>query len=80
MKLTAIVSAYNSSNFIGGCVDNLLEQTIYINGNLEIIVVNDKSTQKEYYDFDFNQSASGAAGSIVVESVKGNATVQVTTY
>jgi hypothetical protein len=33
-----------------------------------------------YYDIDFNVSASPARGSIVVESVAGNATVQVTTY
>jgi glycosyltransferase involved in cell wall biosynthesis len=47
LKLTAIVSAYNSSIFIGGCIDNLLNQTIYSNGNLEIIVIDSGSEEKE---------------------------------
>ena len=47
MKLSSIVSAYNSSKFIGGCIDNLVNQTIYLNGELEIIVVDCSSDEKE---------------------------------
>jgi hypothetical protein len=49
-------------------------------GTINITAQSSMNGGQAYYDFDFNQSASGAAGSIVVESVKGNATVQVTTY
>lgn len=45
--VSAIVSVYNSEKFIKGCLDDLLNQTLYKNGNLEIIVVNSGSEQNE---------------------------------
>jgi glycosyltransferase involved in cell wall biosynthesis len=45
--LSAIVSTYNSENFIKGCMDDLLNQTIYSKGELEIVVINSGSEQDE---------------------------------
>lgn len=39
-KVTAIVSAYNAERHIRGRLDNLLAQTLYARGELEIVVVN----------------------------------------
>jgi glycosyltransferase involved in cell wall biosynthesis len=39
-KVSAIVSAYNSETFLRGCIDDLLNQTLYAQGRLEIIVIN----------------------------------------
>ena len=47
MILTAIISCFNSEHLIKRCIDNLLNQTIFINGDLEIIVVDGGSSQKE---------------------------------
>ena len=38
--VTALVSAYNAETFLRGCLDDLLNQTLYAQGRLEIIVVN----------------------------------------
>ncbi len=46
-KVTAIVSTYNSEKFIQGCVDDLFNQTLYKQGQLEIIVVVSGSQQNE---------------------------------
>lgn len=46
-KVTAIVSTYNSEKFLRGCLDDLINQTLYEKGELEIVVVNSGSTQNE---------------------------------
>lgn len=47
MKVSAIVSVYNSERFIEGCIEDLLSQTLYRKGSLEIVLVNTGSTQNE---------------------------------
>lgn len=49
MKVSAIVSTYNSERFLRGRLDDLLAQTLYAKGQLEIIVVNSGSKQGERY-------------------------------
>ncbi len=44
IKVSAIVSAYNTQTFIRGRIDDLMAQTLYKRGELEIIVVNSAST------------------------------------
>lgn len=44
IKVSAIVSAYNAQQFIRGRIDDLMNQTLYKSGELEIIVVNSHST------------------------------------
>ena len=46
-KVSAIVSTYNSEKFIRGCLDDLIAQTLYQKGGLEIVVVNTGSQQNE---------------------------------
>ncbi len=46
-KISAIVSAYNSEQFIRGCLDDLLNQSLYKKGKLEIIVVVSGSEENE---------------------------------
>ncbi len=46
-KVSAIVSTYNSEQFIYGCLTDLIHQTLYQQGDLEIIVVNSGSEQGE---------------------------------
>ena len=41
LKLSAIVLVYNSENYLGDCLDSLVNQTL---GNMEIVLVNDAST------------------------------------
>jgi len=45
MKVSAIVSTYNSQKYIAGCLEDLLSQSIA--GEIEIIVVNSGSKQNE---------------------------------
>ena len=45
--VSAIVSTYNSESFIQGCLEDLVNQTLYKKGKLEIIVVNSGSQQNE---------------------------------
>ena len=47
IKVSAIVSTYNSEKFIRGCLDDLLSQTLYKSEELEIVVVNSGSTENE---------------------------------
>lgn len=49
VKVSAIVSTYNSERFLRGRLDNLLQQSLYQRGELEIIVVNAGSKQGEKY-------------------------------
>jgi glycosyltransferase involved in cell wall biosynthesis len=46
-KVSAIVSTYNSGKFIRDCLQDLIEQTLYIKGLLEIIVIDSASEQNE---------------------------------
>lgn len=46
IKVSAIVSAYNAQQFIRGRIDDLMNQTLYKRGELEIIVVNSASTDR----------------------------------
>lgn len=45
--VSAIVSTYNSEMFIRGCLEDLVEQTLYRKGQMEIIIVDTGSEQKE---------------------------------
>lgn len=47
IKVSAIVSTYNSERFIQGCLEDLVNQTLYEKGELEIIVVDSGSEQNE---------------------------------
>lgn len=42
-RVTAFVSAYNSANWLRGRINNLIEQTLFGRGALEIVVVNSGS-------------------------------------
>lgn len=47
IKVTAIISTYNSEKFIKGCLDDLLAQTLYRTGELEIVVIDSGSEEGE---------------------------------
>ena len=47
IKVSAIVSTYNSEKFIKGCLEDLVNQTLYKKGGLEIIVIDSGSQQNE---------------------------------
>ncbi len=49
MKVSAVVSCYNSEKFLRGRLEDLLGQTLYRQGELEIVVVNAGSKQGERY-------------------------------
>lgn len=46
-KVSAIVSTYNAEAFIRGCLEDLVEQSLYKKGMLEVIVVDSGSVQSE---------------------------------
>jgi FkbM family methyltransferase len=46
-KVSAIVSTYNSEKFIRGCLQDLVEQTLYQKGELEIVIIDNTSEQNE---------------------------------
>ena len=46
-QVSAIVSTYNSENYIEGCLQDLIEQTLYQKGKLQIIVIDSASPQNE---------------------------------
>ena len=46
-KTAAIVSVYNSEKFIKGCLEDLTSQTLFIKGELQIVIVNSGSRQNE---------------------------------
>jgi glycosyltransferase involved in cell wall biosynthesis len=46
-KVSAIVSAYNSERFIRGCLEDLVKQTLYEKGELEIVVIDSGSQENE---------------------------------
>jgi glycosyltransferase involved in cell wall biosynthesis len=47
VKVSAIVSTYNAERLIRGCLEDLVNQTLYQKGELEIIVVDSGSEQNE---------------------------------
>jgi len=46
-KVTAVVSTYNSEQFIRGRLQNLVDQSLYKKGELEIIVIDSHSPENE---------------------------------
>ena len=49
-KVSAIVSTYNSEKFIRGCLDDLVAQTLYQKGKLEIVVPGTLAIERESGD------------------------------
>lgn len=47
MKVSAIISTYNAANLIRGCLEDLLNQTLYQKGELEIVVIDSGSLENE---------------------------------
>jgi glycosyltransferase involved in cell wall biosynthesis len=50
-KVSVIISTYNRFIYLMNCIKSIQNQTYK---NIEIIVVNDCSTDKQYYDYDWN--------------------------
>lgn len=50
--VTAIVSTFNRFDYLLNTIDSIKQQTYK---NIEIIVVNDKSTQEEYYKYNWKE-------------------------
>jgi glycosyltransferase involved in cell wall biosynthesis len=46
-RVSAIVSTYDSERYISACLENLVRQTLYRKGELEIVVINSGSSQGE---------------------------------
>lgn len=49
-KVSVIIPTYNRFKYLLNSIKSIKEQTYK---NIEIIVINDCSTQKEYYDYDW---------------------------
>ncbi|WP_434222556.1 glycosyltransferase [Limnospira platensis CENA597] len=47
LKVSAIISTYNSAKFIEGCLQDLVNQTLYHKQQLEIIVIDSNSQENE---------------------------------
>ena len=47
IRVSAIVSTYNAESFMEGCMQNLIDQSLYKDGELEIIVVDACSEENE---------------------------------
>lgn len=46
-KVSAIIYTYNYARFMRGCLQDLVEQTLYTKGELEIIIIDGNSEQNE---------------------------------
>ncbi|MFM6454673.1 MAG: glycosyltransferase, partial [Planktothrix sp.] len=46
-RVSAIISTYNSEKYIRGCLQDLVDQTLYKQGELEIVIVDSASSQNE---------------------------------
>ena len=51
-KVSVIIPTFNRFKYLLNTIESVKKQTY---NNLEIIVVNDKSTQKEYYNYDWSE-------------------------
>ena len=49
-KVSVIIPSFNRFKYLVNTIESVKKQTYT---NLEIIVINDTSTQKEYYDYDW---------------------------
>ena len=47
VKVSAIVSTYNAQKYIKGCLQNLIDQTLFKSGLLEIVVIDSGSEEDE---------------------------------
>ena len=52
-KVSVIIPTYNRFKYLLNTIKSVHEQTY---PNIEIIVVNDRSTEMEYYDYDWDSS------------------------
>lgn len=52
-KVSVVIPTFNRFEYLLNAIKSVKEQTY---SNIEIIVVNDKSTQTEYYDYDWDSS------------------------
>ena len=52
-KVSVIIPTYNRFKYLLNTIKSVKAQT-YL--NIEIIVINDKSTEKEYYDYDWESN------------------------
>ena len=53
-KVSVIIPTYNRFKYVLNTIKSVKEQTY---PNIEIIVINDKSVEKEYYDYDWESNA-----------------------
>ena len=49
-KVSVVIPTYNRFKYLLNTIKSVKEQTY---SNIEIIIVNDNSTQNEYYDYDW---------------------------
>ena len=53
VKVSVIIPTYNRFKYLLNAIESVVNQT---HKDIEVIVVNDCSTEEEYYSFDFNSS------------------------
>ena len=51
VKVSVIIPTYNRFKYLLNAIESVVNQT---HKDIEVIVVNDCSTEEEYYSFDFN--------------------------